>query len=160
MPSLPPKYSKTEIERRWLVSPSSGLHANADRERHIEDRYILGTRLRLRVVTESNHEPIYKLGKKYESNISGTCQAISIYLEKSEYETLALLPARLAKKRRLSVHGGALDVYEFPEHQMEVFEVEFANHEDAASYYPPDGVSEEITNNAQFTGFALASSAA
>jgi CYTH domain-containing protein len=112
------------------------------------------------VVTESNQEPIYKLGKKYESTISGTHQTVSTYLEKSEYETLALLPARIARKRRYSVHSGALDVYEFPEHQIEVFEVEFANHEDAASYCPPDGVSEEITNNAQFTGFALASSAA
>ena len=63
----PPSYTKPEIERRWLVQSSEVWNAQVIREREIEDRYIEGTRLRLRKVVEVGLEPVYKLGKKYES---------------------------------------------------------------------------------------------
>ena len=155
-----PRYSEIEIERRWLVPTDSVLHKTSVRERTIEDRYILETRLRLRKVTEPSQPPIYKLGKKYEPKLAGTHQCVSTYLSRAEYEVLAHLPARVARKRRLSVHGGALDIYESPNPGLQVFEVEFSSPEESAAYAPPPGVGAEVTNNSKYSGYALAGSAA
>ena len=154
-----PPYAKTEIERRWLVPAEVELELPATREREIEDRYILETRLRLRKVMESGHEPIYKLGKKYEPHAPGAHHVVSTYLSAAEYEVLAMLPALVSRKRRQSVLGGALDVYLLPNHGLRVFEVEFSSPEAAAAYTPPNGVGKEITNEPTFTGHALAGAA-
>ena len=158
--SASPHYSKTEIERRWLIPSDSEFDRVSGRERRIEDRYVLGTRLRLRKVTEAGHATVYKLGKKYEPEVEGTHQVVSIYLSESEYEALAHLPARVARKRRLSVYGGSLDVYEHPNTGLRVFEVEFATPEQAAAYAPPRGVGDEITNEPRYSGHAVAAGAA
>jgi CYTH domain-containing protein len=158
MPS-PPPYTKPEIERRWLVTAEATLESHADRVREIEDRYLQGTRLRLRKVTESGQATIYKLGKKYEPEALGNHHVVSAYLNEAEYKLLASLPARIARKRRFSVSGGALDVYEHPNPGLRVFEVEFTSPEEAQRYLPPDGVGQEVTDALAFTGYSLASAA-
>ncbi len=157
--SAPPPYTKPEIERRWLVAADFQFGAIVQREREIEDRYIQGTRIRLRKVTEFGEMPIYKLGKKYEPSVPGTHHVVSTYLSETEYKVFALLPARLSRKRRLNVHCGALDVYDLPNTGLRVFEVEFSTAEEAAVYIPPPGVGQEVTNELAFTGYALASTA-
>jgi CYTH domain-containing protein len=159
MPATP-RYSKPEIERRWLVSQFPTLNEASTRKRYIEDRYILGTRLRLRKVTEPQQPPIYKLGKKYEPEADGVHQVVTIYLSEDEYNIFARLPAKIANKQRLSMHGGALDIYEFPEIGFHVFEMEFATPDEAAAYAPPAFASSEITNQPEYSGFALARSEA
>ncbi len=151
-----PKYSKPEIERRWLVAFEAKLDAENGRTRIIEDRYILNTRLRLRKVTESGRSPIYKLGKKYESESSGTHQVVTTYLTENEYSVFARLPAKIARKRRCCLYGGSLDVYEHLEVELQVFEIEFASVEEAAAYVPPPFVGREITSETKYSGFALA----
>ena len=151
-----PPYSKTEIERRWLIPAEVELKLAATREREIEDRYILGTRLRLRKVMESGHEPIYKLGKKYEPHAPGAHHVVSTYLSAAEYEVLAKLPALVSRKRRQSVLGVALDVYLQPNPGLRV---EFPNPEAAAAYTPPSGVGMEVTNEPTCSGYALAGAA-
>lgn len=158
MPS-PPPYSKPEYERRWLVSAEAALEDQAERERGIEDRYIQGTRLRLRKVTESGQATIYKLGKKYEPQAFGSHHVVSTYLSEAEYQVFACLPARTARKQRFTVHGGALDVYEQPYQGLRVFEVDFSSAEEAENYEPPQGIGQEITNAVAFTGYALAGAA-
>jgi CYTH domain-containing protein len=129
-----PKYSQPEIERRWLVQSNVAEQLASDRTRLIEDRYIHGTQLRLRIVQEEGAEPIYKLGKKYDKN--GMDQpVVSIYLTETEYETLSQLPARIARKRRLSIAGGSLDIYAFPKHPFAIFEIEFVSAEEAAAQF-------------------------
>lgn len=154
-----PPYSKTEIERRWLLPAEVRLELHATREREVEDRYILETRLRLRKVMESGHQPVYKLGKKYEPHASGAHQVVSTYLSEAEYEVLAKLPALVSRKRRKSVLGGALDVYLLPNPGLRIFEVEFSSPEAAAAYTPPNGVGKEVTNDPTFTGYSLAGAA-
>ena len=153
--SAPPPYTKSEIERRWLVPTAIELGEVAEREREIEDRYVEGTRLRIRKVTEPGCAPIYKLGKKYVPEATGSHHVVSIYLNEAEYAVLARLPAKIAKKRRLTVFGGALDVYEKPNPGLRIFEVEFANTEAAAVYVPPPGIGVEVTNDPHLTGYAL-----
>ena len=72
---------------------------------------------------------------------------------------LACLPAHTATKIRLTISGGALDVYEEPNAGLRVFEVEFLSAKEAVAYVPPSGVGREITNEPAFTGYALASAA-
>lgn len=131
------------VEFQWIIED-------------IEDRYILNTRLRLRKVTESGRSPIYKLGKKYESESSGTHQVVTTYLTENEYSVFARLPAKIARKRRCSLYGGSLDVYEHLEVELQVFEIEFASVEEAAAYVPPPFVGREITSETKYSGFALA----
>lgn len=152
----PPPYTKPETERRWLVQSGEVWDAQVTRVRKIEDRYIEGTRLRLRMVVENGLPQIYKLGKKYEPVQAGFHHVVSTYLSEAEYQLLATLPARVARKRRLSVYGGALDIYEVPNAGLQIFEVEFASKEIADSYVPPSGVCKEITDEHQYSGYALA----
>jgi CYTH domain-containing protein len=152
----PPPYSKPEYERRWLVPADAAFESHAERERQIEDRYIQGTRLRLRKVTEFGQATIYKLGKKYKPEALGKHHVVTIYLSEAEYNMFASLPARIASKQRFTVNGGALDVYEKPNSGLRVFEVEFSTAEEAENYAPPLGIDQEITNELELTGYSLA----
>ncbi len=113
----------------------------------------------MRKVTESGQCTVYKLGKKYEPDHPGAHQVVSTYLSEAEYKVLAGLPARISRKRRLSVCGGALDLYEFPNPGLKIFEVEFATSEEAVNYIPPSDAGREVTQESEFTGHALASEA-
>ncbi|MCZ4313515.1 hypothetical protein O4H66_08860 [Comamonadaceae bacterium G21597-S1] len=157
--STPPPYTKPEFERRWLVPAEASFEGVAKRKREIEDRYIHGTRLRLRKVTESGQTTIYKLGKKYQPEALGIHHVVSAYLDEAEYQVLLALPARVSKKQRFTVYGGALDVYEQPNPGLRIFEVEFATADAARNYAPPKGIGQEVTNTLAFTGYALAGAA-
>ena len=152
--TMPPKYSRLEIERRWLVDLSV---VDLERApcREIDDLYIAGSRLRLRRVA-SPGEITFKLGKKY-----GKCSLLSepmtnLYLTESEYRIFSALPGYRARKRRYSVHDGSLDVYLDPDLDLGVFEVEFCDEQSAGMFSPPHFVTREITNDPEFSGSALA----
>ncbi|WP_284620727.1 hypothetical protein [Aquabacterium humicola] len=154
----PPKYARPEIERRWLVPATlaeklvAGLPA-----RLIEDRYIIGTRLRLRKV--SGQITQFKLGKKYESSVFGLEQVVSVYLGEEEHKVLAPLPSHVASKRRYSVAGGSIDQYVTPRNGFFIFEVEFSTLAEAQAFEPPTFVGREVTGSPEFTGFSIASKA-
>ncbi len=50
-----PKYAKLENERRFLVDPARAPSVEGQPYRLIEDRYIDGARLRLRMATHKRH---------------------------------------------------------------------------------------------------------
>jgi CYTH domain-containing protein len=54
------------------------------------------------------------------------------------------------------MHGCALDIYEFPETGLHIFEMELAIPDEAAAYAPPAFASSEITNQPEYSGFSLA----
>ena len=155
-----PKYSHPEVERRWLV-PLAALEALAPhRSRRIEDHYIAGTELRLRAVHEEGCEPAFKLGKKYARSLEGQ-PVVSVYLSDNEFTLLSRLPARSTVKQRLSIAGGALDVYVIPRHGFAIFEVEFSSIQESAEYtLPPSFVGKEVTGQSENTGHALAANPA
>jgi CYTH domain-containing protein len=152
---MPSKYSHPEIERRWLVETTDGLQLSAVRARTIEDKYLSGSRLRLRKICEQSCPPVFKLGKKYEHTESEPESVVNIYLSEAEYQSLSVLPGRTTTKVRYSVEGGALDVYEAPNHARVIFEMEFASCEAAAMYLAPGFVGTEVTADEKYTGFAL-----
>lgn len=154
-----PKYSLSEIERRWLVSP--GFLTTLVGRPHwvVEDLYVEGTQLRLRKMTSSRGEVVYKFCKKYGRAASLANPMTNLYLSEVEYRTLSMLKGKSISKRRYPIAKGSNDVYAgLP--TLAIFEVEFESEGDAAGYVPPDFVGDEVTDHAQYSGAALASRAA
>ncbi len=154
---MPQKYSHPEIERRWLVELTRLPSFAGVRRREIEDKYVDGGRLRLRVIREQGVETKVKLGKKYGFVGMEPENVVSIYLDEAEYNTLSLLPGVIARKSRYTLVGGSIDVYEYPALSHAIFEVEFNSEEAAASFIPPAFAGEEVTRKLNCSGFSLAS---
>jgi CYTH domain-containing protein len=151
-----PKYSAIEIERRWLVDLSVMGDLDDMPFRKIEDLYIEDSRLRLRKVTECDGRCIFKFGKKYGKSSMSSEPVTNLYLTEAEHERLSRLPGAATLKRRYSVAGGALDVYERPRAGLAVFEIEFDDEESAETYRPPHFVTREITGESSFSGVSMA----
>jgi CYTH domain-containing protein len=141
-----PKYAAIEIERRWLVDLSAVGDIATSPYREIEDLYVSDSRMRLRRVTDQAGATVFKFGKKYGKFAAEAEAVTNLYLTESEYARLSALPGSRTLKRRYSVAGGALDVYQAPPRGFAVFEIEFADFASARAYQPPDFVSREITN--------------
>jgi hypothetical protein len=99
------KYAVVERERRFLVSkPPDAAHER----RRIMDRYVTGTRLRLREVVTEDGAVTRKLGHKVrlgEGPRQTACT--SLYLDDDEWDVLCALPAKtLRKVRHLVTRGG------------------------------------------------------
>jgi CYTH domain-containing protein len=156
MPENLPRYSIPEIERRWLVDATS-VDSLADAPyRRYEDLYLRNSRLRLRRITESNGSELYKLGKKYGKRSALSEPIATLYLTEAEYTQLRALPGSVAVKRRYTLAGGSLDVYEQPMAGTMIFELEFESEDAALAYQPPRFVGREVTNESAYSGFALA----
>jgi len=149
-----PKYSRLEIERRWLVDLSAIDLASAP-FREIDDLYIADSRLRLRRISGPS-EVIFKLGKKYGKRTALSEPTTNLYLTENEYRRFADLPGHHTRKRRYSLPLGSLGVYVEPDKDLAVFEVEFSDELAASQFEPPPFVRREITNEFAFSGVSLA----
>jgi CYTH domain-containing protein len=151
------RYAHVEREQRWIAA---GVPAAAVRGPSLLDRYIDGTRLRLRRA-ESGGEVIYKLGQKVrvapdDPELLGLT---NIYLARNEYEVLAVLAAAEVRKTRWHL-GSPSRVFAVDEFHgrlagLVLVEVELDEAEDRLS--PPSFVAAEVTNDDRFSGGWLAS---
>lgn len=100
------KYAVVERERRYLLaSLPEGVTSTND----ILDRYVTGTRLRLREVRGSDGSVTRKLGHKVRlSEGPAEVACTNFYLNEHEWALLAGLPAKLLRKRRHLVHRDGL----------------------------------------------------
>jgi CYTH domain-containing protein len=152
------KYSRVERERRFLLAgppPASAVTVS----RRITDRYLPGTRLRLRCVEYPNSGACeFKLTQKVPSGRIGYLRGLitNTYLSAAEYDLLASLPAQVLSKTRLSVPPLAVDVFDPPLHGLVLAEAEFATDEAAQSFLPPAAAIAEVTDDARFNGANLA----
>ncbi|MFC9898014.1 hypothetical protein ACFVMC_30360 [Nocardia sp. NPDC127579] len=149
------KYAKVERERRFLLP---AVPAEAVDPRYIEDRYIVGTRLRLRRV-EVGSQVVYKFCQKVrpDADIPSTAAITNIYLDEPEYETLRLLPAvTLRKTRRVWKFGGhtfVVDEFHDDFTGLVLAEIELPDH---APDLPLPALGTEVTMDERFTGGYLA----
>ena len=155
------KYARVERERRWLLAAAPDLAA-ATRAMDIRDRYLRGTRLRLREVTEADGTAVRKLGHKVRLGEGpGEVACTSVYLDDTEWEMLAALPADILEKRRtvLPVEGGAVAVDVFGGHLVGLVLAEIDNQDGPSIDLPASFHSMgEVTDDEVFTGAALARS--
>src|SRR5687768_2319592 len=103
------KYARPEFERRWLVAGDLSALVHGATSSEIEDRYIPGTRLRLRTVTSADGSRQWKFCKKYPPSPGQRFESITnLYLSHEEFQVLAALPAAVSRKRRYRLVHGSL----------------------------------------------------
>jgi CYTH domain-containing protein len=159
-PPQPPiregKYARIERERRFLFAgpPSAGTSS-----RRITDRYLTGTRLRLRRVEHPDAAACeYKLTQKVPAGRPGHVRGLitNTYLSAVEYDLLASLPGEVLSKTRVSVPPLGFDIFDPPLHGLVLGEAEFVTDEAALSFPVPPSAVAEVTDDVRFTGGNLA----
>ncbi|SEO96326.1 CYTH domain-containing protein [Actinacidiphila rubida] len=152
----PGKYARPERERRFLlaVPPATGPVVT----RRITDRYLTGTRMRLRAMELPGAEPVFKLTQKIPAERPGPVQGLitTVYLSAAEYEVFAALPARVLRKVRHSVPPLGVDVFGPPLDGLVLAEAEFDSDEEATAFAVPSLAVAEVTADPRFTGGRLA----
>jgi hypothetical protein len=161
-PDSPPgkaeKYARRERERRFLLAamPAEG----SARRVLIEDRYLVGTRLRLRRMTDLDpaDEPrrvTYKLTQKVPAPHGIPGLITTLYLSAAEYEAVAIAPADTLRKVRTSIPPFGIDESRGPLAGLILAEAEFETDDDEAAFQPPMEPIAEVTADERFTGGRL-----
>jgi CYTH domain-containing protein len=148
------KYAVVERERRFLVRavPDGDVE-----RREVVDRYVVGTRLRLREVRGDDGSLTRKLGHKVRLGVGASEVACTnLYLDDAEWALLADLPARVLRKRRHLVRRAGW-VVAVDEHEDGTLVAEIDDG-DAPSTLVPEwlDVVPEVTAEEIWTGAALA----
>jgi CYTH domain-containing protein len=149
----PGKYARIERERRFLLAglpkdqPVTAIHK-------ITDRYLIGTTLRLRDMSDRRGGHVYKFTQKIPTGHPGPVQGLitNIYLSKPEYDLLARLPGKMLSKTRYSVPPVGIDVFAPPLHGLVLAEAEFDTDNAMLAFRPPIYVIAEVTDDQRFTG--------
>ncbi len=154
------KYAHVERERRFLLAgPPDAARAAGARRVDIADRYLTGTRLRLRrVAAPGSAAPELKLTQKVPAARPGPVRGLitNFYLSPAEYDLLAALPAAELGKTRLFFPPYAVDVFRPPRHGLVLAEVELGSDAELAACPAPAGSVAEVTSDDRFTGGRLA----
>jgi CYTH domain-containing protein len=153
------KYARAEIERRFLLAavPDGEVLRTVD----IEDRYLDGTRLRLRRQAQRGGPVVLKLTQKVpRPGADGEQGSIStIYISEAEHALLATLPAARLRKARLSIAPYGVDVFAGPLEGLVLAEAEFDSVQAARALRPAPFCLAEVTADPRFTGGSLARAA-
>jgi CYTH domain-containing protein len=155
-PIDPGKYARVERERRFLLA-GPPAPSSVTVSRVITDRYLTGTRLRLRRSDRSDGGRELKLTQKVPIARPGAVQGLitNTYLSAAEYELLASLPAAVLSKTRFSVPPLGIDVFDGDLRGLVLAEAEFGNDEEARAFAPPPECVAEVTEDVRFTGGRL-----
>jgi CYTH domain-containing protein len=157
-PSAPPgkseKYARREHERRFLLA-APPLPASIAATTLIIDRYIEGTRLRLRAAVAAGGTA-YKLTQKVPSPGGGPGLLTTVYLDAAEHAVFAALPARVLRKTRHHLPPLVVDVFEPPLHGLVLAEAEFDSEAEVRAFPAPPAALAEVTRDSRFGGGRLA----
>lgn len=148
------KYAVVERERRYLVR---GVPEGVTRTTTIRDRYVTGTRLRLREVAGPGGAVVRKLNQKVRlTEGPDEVACTSVYLDDAEWSALSGLPGTTLVKRRhhLERDGVHVVVDELPDGTL-LAEMDGGH---AVPGDPPVWleVVREVTREEAWTGWALA----
>jgi CYTH domain-containing protein len=159
--TLSMKYAHIEREQRFLLAafPAQLYTVPA---KTIYDRYVTGTRLRLRAIEEPGRHPILKLGQKIRmaGELPMAVAHTTMYLDRDDYEALAAMPAEeLHKSRRvvrLNEIRVAVDEFQGDLEGLVLAEVDLGENGVPISELPIPFLA-EVTGDERFTGGKLAS---
>jgi CYTH domain-containing protein len=153
------KYARVERERRFLLAGRP--EGTSIQGVSITDRYLPGTRIRLRRASESSdrgQQIVYKLTQKIP-RLGGLPGLITtMYLSSDEYQALAALPAAVLRKSRYRLPPLGVDVFEGDRSGLCLAEAEFDSDAEMAEFTAPAIVVAEVTGDHRFTGGHLATS--
>lgn len=148
------KYAVVERERRFLLRR---LPDGPSETRQIVDRYLVGTRLRLREVTAADGTVVRKLGQKVRLG-GGPAEVActNLYLDEAEWALLSALPAKVLRKSRHLVHRDGLTVA-VDEHEDGTLVAEIDDGDGPAQPVPAWlEVVADVSGDERWTGAALA----
>ena len=148
------KYAVVERERRYLLA---SLPDRVTSTFEIVDRYITGTRLRLRELRDEDGRLTRKLGHKVRlTDGPAEVACTNMYLNELEWELLSSLPARLLHKKRHVVQRDGLTfaIDEYDDGSL-VAEIDYRDQpaQSVPAWLP---VVADVSNDEQWTGAALA----
>ena len=156
-----PKYARIELERRWQVDSAARPALDDAPVTLIEDRYLAGTRMRVRRMHRPDlDETRWKLTKKYECAEPRSRPIVTTYLTQAEHAALSALPGHDLTKRRLHFeHAGrwwSLDLFCGALDGLVILECEAEDRHALDALVPPDWVLREVTDLPHWQGGALA----
>lgn len=148
------KYAVVERERRYLLRT---MPEGAASRREIVDRYVTGTRLRLREVREEDGTVVRKLGHKVRlTDGPREVACTTVYLDEREWAVLSALPARTLRKTRHLVAWGRRWVA-VDEHEDGTLVAEVDDGDEPSEGLPAWlDVVREVTDDESWTGSGLA----
>lgn len=158
------KYARLELERRyWLSSPPAEIDPTRG-FRWIDDRYLLGTRMRLRRISTPGGEVLaHKLClKEARADDPPSHRRITnLYSNAEEYAKLSVLEARELRKRRYpyDAPGGrfGIDVFAGELEGLVLAEIEFGSQIAFDTFRALPAFAEcEVSDDLFFTGGNLA----
>ncbi len=148
------KYAVVERERRFLLDQ---LPDEVARTARITDRYVTGTRLRLREVVAEDGSVTRKLGHKVRlTDGPQEVACTSMYLDEAEWAALSSLPGRVLGKTRHWIHrDGLVVVVDLLDDGTLVAEID--DRDGPAAAVPPWlSVIREVSGDERWTGASLA----
>jgi CYTH domain-containing protein len=148
------KYAVVERERRFLLA---SLPEGVVGTKEIVDRYVTGTRLRLREVRENDGTLVRKFGHKVRlSEGPAEIACTNVYLNAQEWAVLSTLPGRVLRKKRHIVHRDEL-IVAIDEHEDGTLIAEIDDR-DQPSQFVPDwlDIVEDVSDDESWTGISLA----
>lgn len=153
------KYAQFELERRWLLDRLPEPLQNSPEYQLIEDRYINGTPLRLRRMSDASGEvTALKLTQKYQAP-DQTAYATTItnfYLDEASYALLETLPAKILLKRRYKLQDGrfhfSIDQFSGPLDGLILAEIEQPDMDSLLAILHPTCALREVTEDPRFNG--------
>lgn len=152
------KYTRVEYERRFLVPPDVNWRRDVESySKTFEDNYIRNSRLRLRILTDSDTgRRVFKLTRKSDSPSPYFRTVSRILLSPSEYKLLECLEGyRLNKTRYYHYWHGqvfSIDVFEDELAGLVLCETEADGLEDLMSAEAPPYARYEVTDDPFFDG--------
>ncbi len=148
------KYAVVERERRFVLAD---LPEGVVGTREIVDRYVTGTRLRLREVRHDDGTVTRKLCHKVRlAQGPAEIACTNLYLDDQEWALLSALPARELRKRRHLVHRDGL-VVAVDEHEDGILVAEIDDADRPAQAVPEWlHVVEDVSDDEDWTGVRLA----
>jgi CYTH domain-containing protein len=148
------KYAVVERERRFLLA---SLPKGVVSTKEIVDRYVMGTRLRLREVREPDGIVVHKLSHKVRlSDGPEEVACTNFYLDEPEWKVLRALPARVLRKKRHMLHRDGL-VVAVDEHEDGTLVAEIDDRDQPAQPVPEWlDIVEDVSGEERWTGASLA----
>ncbi len=152
--SISLKYAVVERERRFLLA---SLPEGVVATKEIVDRYVTGTRLRLREVRAADGSVVRKLGHKVRLREGpGEVACTNFYVDDQEWAVLCALPAEVLRKKRHMVVRDGLAVA-IDEHEDGTLVAEIDDRDQPSQFVPPWlSVVEDVSEDERWTGAALA----
>jgi len=156
------KYAQFELDLRWLLASLPEALQNSQEYQLIEDRYLSGTPLRLRRMSDASGQvTALKLTQKYQAT-DQTAYATTItnfYLDEASYALLETLPANVLVKRRYKLRDGrfpfSIDQFLGPLTSLVLAEIEQPDITSLLAIPHPTFARREVTDDWRFTGGEL-----